>query len=471
METPPPLLDRYPTPDLDRFLAEALGRGGDHADVYFEVRDEGRMAMEDGVLRLASAGSVAGVGVRVLSGERTGYAYTEDLAPEAIVDVARTAAAIADQGRTTQGVRVSRREAASHYRATRPLLTAPPAVRADFLRRAHEAARSVDSRVVNIQLGLDEEVRRVAVVASDGVWVEDLQPMLMFRVRVVAQEGSLRTSGSAADGGRCGLELLDGDAVERLARKAAEQAVRNLSARPAPGGSLPVVLGNAYSGVLLHEAVGHGLEADFNRKGFSRYSGQVGERVASPLVTVVDDGTIASQRGSINVDDEGNAPGSAVLIENGVLRGYMHDRLSARLMGVAPTGNGRREGYWAVPMPRMTNTFMLAGTHSPEEILASVKRGIYAVSFGGGQVEIGKGDFVFAATEAYLIEDGRVTTPLRDVTLIGNGPEIMSRVEMAGTDFRLSEGMWTCGKDGQSVPVGVGMPTVKISSMTVGGTA
>jgi len=272
-------------------------------------------------------------------------------------------------------------------------------------------------------------------------------------------------------GARKGLELLDGDVPEVAGRQAAEQAVRNLSARPAPAGPQTVVLGNAYSGVLLHEAVGHGLEADFNRKGFSRYSDQIGERVASPLVTVVDDGTIESERGSINVDDEGQRSGSTVLIENGVLRGYLHDRLSARLMEATPTGNGRRESYACMPMPRMTNTFMPAGGHDPEEIISSVDRGVYAKRFGGGQVEIGKGDFVFAATEAYLIEDGRVTAPLRDVTLIGNGPEVMSRVEMVGTDYRTSEGVWLCGKAGQGVPVGVGMPTVKVSQITVGGTS
>jgi TldD protein len=263
--------------------------------------------------------------------------------------------------------------------------------------------------------------------------------------------------------------MTDGRAAA-AGREAAAQAVRNLSARPAPAGPHPVVLGNAYSGILLHEAVGHGLEADFNRKGFSRYAGQIGERVASPLVTVIDDGTMTDERGSINLDDEGVPSGRAVLIENGILRGYLNDRLSARLMDTPVTGNGRRESYRCTPMPRMTNTLMPAGTHDPEEILRSVKRGIYAVRFGGGQVEIGKGDFVFAATEAYLIEDGRVTAPLRDVTLIGNGPEVMSNVEMVGTDYRTSEGNWTCGKDGQSVPVGVGMPTVKITSNPVGGT-
>jgi len=465
------LLRRFDDALLGRVLADALARGGDYADVFLEERSESSLSMEDGAIRAASSGSVAGVGLRVLAGERTGYAFTEDCSPEAVHRVARTAAAIADDVRDIAPVEVRARDVRDLYRAEVPLVGSTPVERVRLLERADAAARAVDPRITKVNVTLSEELKTVAVASSDGVRVEDVQPMISFRVSCIAEDGDVRTTGAGADGARRGLELLDGDAPERVGRRAAEQAVRNLSARPAPGGAQTVVLGNAYSGVLLHEAVGHGLEADFNHKGFSRYSGQVGERVASPLVTVVDDGTLSSERGSINVDDEGNVSGSTVLIENGILRGYLHDRLSARVMGVRPTGNGRRESYSCMPMPRMTNTFMLAGEHSAEEIIASVDRGIYAVQFGGGQVEIGKGDFVFAATEAYLIEDGRITAPLRDVTLIGNGPEVMQRVTMAGDDYRISEGMWTCGKDGQSVPVGVGMPTVKISSITVGGTA
>lgn len=464
------LLAAFDDDTLGRLLATALSRGGDHADLFFERRDESRLMLEDGRVKEASLGSVAGVGVRVLSGERTGYAYTEEWTPEAVAQAARTAAAIADDSRDVQPLRVTPGRRHDLYAARTPLITGGPASRLHWLEKADAAARETDPRIVRVIVSLSEEVKRVAVVSSTGVVVEDSQPMISFRTAVVAEDGDVRTNGRAGDGGRRGLEMLSDDFVESLGRKAARQAVRNLTAKSAPAGSQPVVLGNAYSGILLHEAVGHGLEADFNRKGFSRYSGQVGERVASELVTVIDDGTMSDERGSINVDDEGNPSGSTVLIENGILRGYLHDRLSSRLMGVPATGNGRRESYAHVPLPRMTNTLMPAGGHDPEEIIASVERGIYAVEFGGGQVEIGKGDFVFAATEAYLIEDGKITAPLRDVTLIGNGPEVMSRVEMVGTDYRTSEGMWQCGKDGQGVPVGVGMPTVKISHITVGGT-
>lgn len=466
----PGLLADFDADTLGRLLSTALARGGDHADLFFERRDESRLTLEDGVVRGASVGSVAGVGVRVLAGERTGYAYTEEWTPDAVAQAARTAAAIADDARDVAPLRVKTGDKRALYAAREPLIVGGPASRLHWLEKADAAAREVDPRIVRVVVSLAEEDKRVAVVSSSGVVVEDVQPMISFRVAVVAEDGSVRTNGRSGDGGRRGLEMLSDEFVRALGRKAAEQAVRNLTAMPAPAGAQPVVLGNAYSGILLHEAVGHGLEADFNRKGFSRYSGQVGERVASDLVTVIDDGTMLDERGSINVDDEGHQSGSTVLIENGILRGYLHDRLSSRLMGVAPTGNGRRESYAHMPLPRMTNTLMPAGEHDPEEIIKSVKRGIYAVEFGGGQVEIGKGDFVFAATEAYLIEDGRITHPLRDLTLIGNGPEVMSRVEMVGTDYRTSEGMWQCGKDGQGVPVGVGMPTVKISSITVGGT-
>jgi TldD protein len=465
-----PLLAAFDDAALSRILGEALARGGDHADVFFERREECSLAFEDGVVRNASAGTVGGIGVRVLAGEKTGYAYTETATPEAVLHAARTAAAIADSGRDVPAIRLAPGRRRDVYPGALPAIDASPAGKVDLLRRADRAARDVDARVKSVAVALDEEVRRIAVVSSAGVVVDDVQPMLMFRVRAVAEDGATRTVGMGAVAGRRGADLLGGDVPEKTGREAASQAVLNLAARAAPAGSLPVVLGNAQSGVLLHEAVGHGLEADFNRKGFSRYSGEVGKLVASPLVTVVDDGTLASKRGSVNVDDEGNVSGETVLIEDGVLRGYLQDRLSARLMGVPATGNGRRESYAFAPMPRMTNTFLRPGPHDPEEIIRSVKRGVYAVRFGGGQVEIGKGDFMFVTTEAYLIEDGKVTAPLRDVTLIGNGPEVMSRVEMVGRDAALSESTWVCGKDGQSVPVGVGMPTVKISSMTIGGT-
>lgn len=464
------LLDGFDDAALAGAIGEALSRGGDYADLYFEQREAASLTLEDGAVRSASSGSTGGVGVRVLAGERTGYAYTEEFTRESVRHAARTAAAIADGGRDVPPVRLARGPRRDAYRGAAPLVDAAPSAKVPWLQRADRAARAVDPRVRSVIVGLEEEVRSVAVVSSAGVLVEDVQPMTSFRVRVVAEDGARRTQGASSLSGRRGPELLADGAEERVGREAAQQAILNLGARAAPAGAMPVVLASGHSGVLLHEAVGHGLEADFNRKGLSRYSGEVGKPVASPLVTVVDDGSLASERGSVNVDDEGNASGETVLIEGGVLRGYLQDRLSARLMGVAATGNGRRQSYAYAPMPRMTNTFLRPGPHDPEEIIRSVARGIYAVRFAGGQVEIGKGDFMFVTTEAYLIENGRVTAPLRDVTLIGNGPEVMSRVTMLGNDARLSNLTGMCGKDGQSIPVGLGMPTVLISSMTVGGT-
>jgi len=464
------LLSRFDPVELSGFLAAALSKGGDYADLYFEENHSASFVLEDGGLKKASTGAVQGVGVRVLAGERTGYAYTEDCRAEAIRKAALTAASIADHGATVDPIQVKAGRRHDLYRAKVPLVASSPQTRLRYLLEADAAARDVDPRIQTVIVDMTEQIKRIAVVSSVGTVTEDEQPMTVFRVTCAARDGDVRTKGGESDGGRVGLELLEGGKPAAMGRVAAEQAIRSLTAQSAPAGPQEVVLGNAYSGVLLHEAVGHGLEADFNRKGFSRYAGQVGQRVASPLVSVIDDGTIEDARGSINLDDEGNPSGRAVLIEDGILTGYLHDRLSARLMGVDATGNGRRQSYRHAPMPRMTNTFMPGGTHDPEEIIRSVKRGIYAKRFGGGQVEIGKGDFVFGATEAYLIEDGKITAPLRDVILIGNGPEVMSRVEMVGTDYELSDGTWTCGKDGQSVPVGVGMPSVKISSITVGGT-
>ena len=456
---------------LERLLAEALSRGGDYADLYFERREEAGLLMEEDVLRNATAGVVAGVGVRVLSGERTGFAYTEDLTPESMARAARTAALVAAGSGKEASIRVTDRPVKDLYPVRRPAAAAAVAERIEFLRRASAAARAHDPRVVRVMVALRDEVKTVALATSDGGLFRDRQPMLSFNVSVVAEEaGKGSTRGAEGGGGRVGLEYFSGRPPEEHAREAARRAVLSLDAVPAPAGPMPVVLGPGYSGILLHEAVGHPLEADFNRKGLSRYSKQLGQVVASPLCTVVDDGTVASSRGSLNVDDEGNATAPTTLIENGVLVGYMQDRLSSKLMNVRATGNGRRESYAHPPMPRMTNTVLPAGPHDPEEILRSVKRGVYAASFSGGQVDISKGDFVFSVTEGYLIEDGRLTSPLRGATLIGNGPDVMGRIDMVGKDFRLSDGMWTCGKNGQSVPVGVGMPTVKISSITVGGT-
>ncbi|MCS6858456.1 MAG: metallopeptidase TldD-related protein, partial [Sandaracinaceae bacterium] len=340
----------------------------------------------------------------------------------------------------------------------------------DLLRRAAEKARLLDPRIVRVEASFSESYRAIRIATSDGRWLWDEQPLFRFGVRVIAEKNNVRRSGSSGGGGRMGLEYFNEKTPEWHAEEAVRQALVMLDAREAPAGEMEVVLGPGDSGILLHEAVGHGLEADFNRKKTSNYSGRIGEQVASPLCTVVDDATIPQARGSIDVDDEGMVPGRVVLIERGVLRGYMHDRHSSEFFKLPPTGNGRRESFRSHPMPRMTNTLLLPGEDSPEDIIRSVKRGIYARKFGGGQVDISNGDFVFSLTESYLIEDGKLTAPLRDVNLIGNGPDIMCKVTMLGNDFALSDGVWTCGKEGQSVPVGVGCPTVKIRAMTVGGT-
>jgi TldD protein len=456
---------------LERVLAAALSRGGDWADVYFERRTESGLVLEDGVVREASAGTARGAGVRVVAGERSGYAFTEDLDPASLDRAARTAALVAAGGGAGAPVRVSRRAGRDLYRALQPAADASFVSRVALLRRGEEAARARDARVRRVVSSLRDESREILVATSEGGLHRDSQPMTVYRVMAVAEgEDGGRGQGTDSAGARAGLELLERRTPEDVGRRAAERAILQLGAAEAPAGPMPVVLGAGDSGILLHEAVGHPLEADFNRKGLSRYSRQVGGVVASPLCTVVDDGTVASARGSVNFDDEGTEPASTTLIENGVLVGYMQDRMSARLTGVRATGNGRRQSYAHLPMPRMTNTCLRAGPHDPEEIVRSVKRGVFAAGFSGGQVDISKGDFVFSAVEAWLIEDGKITAPLRGVTLVGNGPDVMGGIEMAGNDFRFSEAAWVCGKNGQSVPVGVGMPTVKIRSITVGGT-
>ncbi|MHC4821243.1 MAG: TldD/PmbA family protein [Planctomycetota bacterium] len=459
------------TDAVEATLSEAMSRGADYADLYFECRRSAGLMMEQDLLRQASSGEVMGLGVRVLSGERTGYAYTEDLSPGSMRRAAGTAAMVAAGTGEEAVIRVTDRPVEDLYPVRDAVASAGYDRRVDLLQRATTAARAADSRVARVQVSMQDEERLVAVVSSDGGLVRDRQPMLQFRVTVVVQDDQGgRGIGFEGGGGRVGLEYFDGRGPEDIAGEAARRALLSLDAVDAPAGPQPVVLGPGYSGILLHEAVGHPLEADFNRKGLSRYSNRIGEKVASELCTVVDDGTVTSSRGSVNVDDEGNAPKATTLIENGILVGYMQDRLSARLMGVDATGNGRRESYAHPPMPRMTNTYLPAGPHDPEEIVRSVDRGVYAAAFSGGQVDISKGDFVFSVTEAYLIENGEITRPLKGVTLIGNGPDVMGRIDMVGNDFTLSDGMWTCGKNGQSVPVGVGLPTVKISSITVGGT-
>lgn len=458
--------------DLENWLGEALSRGGDYADLYFEYLATTSISIDESIVKSATQGVSMGVGVRVLAGERTGYAYSDDLSPERIKHAARVAACIAEGPART--LKEGFETAARHdlYPVLTPPGETPLAERVALVLRADEAARAYDKRVFLVQAAYADTLKHVLVASSDGRINFDRQPMARMNVVALARDGGPPQRGYAGGGGRVGLDFfLNEKTPEYFAREAARQAIVQLSAAEAPAGEQVVVLGPGWPGVLLHEAVGHGLEADFNRKGTSAYSGRIGQRVASELVTVIDDGAMHSRRGSLNTDDEGNLTQRNVLIENGILRGYLQDRLSSRILGSAVTGNGRRESYQHVPMPRMTNTFMLNGESDPEEIVRSVKKGVYCATFGGGQVDITSGNFVFDATEAYLIEDGKLTSPLRGATLIGNGPEAMQRVTMVGNDLALDEGIGVCGKEGQSVPVGVGIPTVRLDGITVGGTA
>ncbi len=454
----------------EKLLAVALGRGGDYADLFFEYRAAGGLVFDEGILKSASRGVSMGLGVRVQKGDATGYAYVERLDWEAMVRAADTAAQIASGGGSKAPIVAQPRELPTRYELETVTLDVPGIEKRALLERAAAAAHAADPHVVKVEASLSEEVREILVVTSDGTMVRDTQPLVRFGVRAIAEKGGKRHEGSSGGGGRTGIGYFEGKSPEWHAREAARQAVTMLDAVEAPAGQMEVVLAPGDSGILLHEAVGHGLEADFNRKGTSNYSGKVGETVASDVCTVVDDATLLQSRGTINVDDEGNEPRSSVLIEKGKLVGYMHDRLSAKHYGLRPSGNGRRESFACAPMPRMTNTILLGGTSDPEEILRSVKRGVYAKKFGGGQVDIANGDFVFSLTESYLVEDGKITAPLKGVNLIGNGPDVLRKVAMLGNDVETSDGIWTCGKDGQSVPVGVGCPTIKISSITVGGT-
>ncbi len=455
---------------MERLLSLALCRGGSFADLYFEHETTSSLLLEEGIIRTASAGISCGLGVRVVSGERTGYAYTDDLSWAAMARAAETAAHIASDSRTLPPVPVSPVPVERRYGET-SVGVLSLAERITLVERADRAARAYDARIEKVIASLGEQTRRLRIANSAGVLVEDTQPLFSIRVSVIASDNKgVRREASAGGGGRLGPEFFDERPPEHFAREAARSAITLLGAVEAPAGPMPVVLAPGWPGILLHEAVGHGLEGDFNRKGLSAFSGRIGERVAAPGVTVVDDGTIADRRGSLNVDDEGNRPGRTVLIEDGILRGYLQDRLNSGLMGMAPTGNGRREGYSSIPLPRMTNTFMLAGQDDPDDIVRSVSRGLYAKHFGGGQVDITSGKFVFSATEAYLIEDGKLGAPVFGATLIGNGPDVLTKVTRIGHDLRLDEGVGTCQKAGQSVPVGVGLPTILVSEITVGGT-
>ncbi len=458
--------------DLERYLAEALSAGGDYADLYFEYHTSTSLSLDESLIKSATQGISAGCGVRVISGERTGYAYTDDLSSERIIRAARTAALIAN-GPNKQPMVNLKDPTGGHmlYAVASPSVDAEVAAKVELLHRADRHARSYDSRIVQVRASYADELRRILVVGSDGVIASDSQPLARMSVFCIAKDGQNSARGTSGGGGRVGIEYFQTEKTpEYFAHEASRQAIIQLDARETPAGEMEVVLGPGWPGVLLHEAVGHGLEADFNRKKTSAFAGLVGKRVASEKITVVDDGTMPSRRGSINVDDEGSPTQRTVLIEDGILKGYISDKLSSRLMCIADTGNGRRESYEHIPMPRMTNTYMLAGQDDPRDIIKSVKRGLFAVNFGGGQVDITNGKFVFSASEAYLIEDGQITAPVKNATLIGNGPDVLTRVSMVGNDLALDEGVGTCGKDGQSVPVGVGMPTIKVDRLTVGGT-
>ncbi len=455
----------------ERLLSVALSRGAEYADLFFEYRAAGGLVFDEGILKSASRGVSMGLGVRAQKGDSTGYAYTEELTWDAMKKAADTAAQIAhDPQAKVTAVPVTMRDLPHRYRLNEVTIDVDGKKKRELLERAAARAHAFDPLIVKVEASFAEEIREILVITSDGKRAHDVQPLMRFGVRVIAERDGKRQEGSSGGGGRMTLGYFAGKSPEWHAEAAAKQAIMMLDAIEAPAGTMEVVLAPGDSGILLHEAVGHGLEADFNRKGTSNYSGQIGSTVASELCTVIDDATITQSRGAINVDDEGNEPRSQVLIEKGKLVGYLHDRLSAKHFKLSPSGNGRRESFGSVPMPRMTNTLLAAGPHDPNEILKSVKRGIFAKRFGGGQVDISNGDFVFSLTEAYMVEDGKLGAPLKGVNLIGNGPDVLRKVVMLGNDLETSDGIWTCGKDGQSVPVGVGCPTIKISAITVGGT-
>ena len=456
---------------LQGVLGTVLGHAIDHADLYFQSSYSESWVLEDGIIKGGNYTIDRGVGVRAMSGEKTGFAYSDDIDKSALTQAAQAARSISHHESA---------QAISSYQWTRghelylpvnPLNSINENDKVALMQRLDAYARRQDPRVIQVNVSLAAEYDTVLVMASDGHLAADVRPLVRLNVSVVVEQNGRREQGYAGGGGRYDyLYFLEGDRAEKYAREAVRQALVNLEAVDAPAGTMPVVLGPGWPGVLLHEAVGHGLEGDFNRKGSSVFSGKMGQVVASSVCTVVDDGTLANRRGSLNIDDEGTPTQCTVLIEKGILRNYIQDKRNARLMGMQSTGNGRRESYAHVPMPRMTNTYMLAGESTPEEIIASVKKGLYAVNFGGGQVDITSGKFVFSASEAYLIENGKITVPVKGATLVGNGSEVMMRISMVGNDLELDSGIGICGKDGQSVPVGVGQPTLKVDLLTVGGT-
>jgi len=457
---------------LARALQEICRHGVDDADLYFQYSRSEGWSLEEGMVKTGSFSIDQGVGVRAIQGEKTAFAYSDDMGEAALLDAARTVRVIAAAGQNRHVPLGAGRMAASRslYPDIDPIATLDSTAKVALLAQVEALACAQDARIVQVMAGLSSEYDVVLVARADGTLAADVRPLVHLSLTVIAEHGGRREVGSAGGGGRCGLDYFSSEQIAKYVEQATHAALTNLEARPAPAGEMTVVLGPGWPGVLLHEAVGHGLEGDFNRKGSSAFSGRMGERVAARGVTVLDDGTLKARRGSLNMDDEGCASQSNVLIEDGILVGYLQDSLNARLMGVRPTGNGRRESYAHIPLPRMTNTYMLAGDKDPREIIASVKKGLYATNFGGGQVDITSGKFVFSASEAWWVEDGRLQYPVKGATIVGSGPESLKRVCMIGNDLRLDSGVGTCGKDGQSVPVGVGQPTLRIDGLTVGGT-
>lgn len=457
--------------ELERVLDQLMQHDVDNADLYFQLSRHESWSLEDGIVKDGRFSVDQGVGVRAISGEKTGFAYSDEIVMPALEQAAGAARAIARSGSSNKVQAWQKQTVPTLYRPDDPLDSMTADDKIALMHAADKAARASDPRVQEVIVSLSGVHDTVLVAASDGTLAGDIRPLVRLNVTVIVEQKGKREQGSHGGGGRFGYRyFIESGFAERYAQEAVRQALVNLEAIAAPAGSMNVVLGPGWPGVLLHEAVGHGLEGDFNRKGSSAFSGLVGEQVASRGVTVIDDGTMPDRRGSLNIDDEGSATQQTVLIEDGILKGYMQDKLNARLMGVASTGNGRRESYGHLPMPRMTNTYMLGGDMDPQEIIASIDKGLYAVNFGGGQVDITSGKFVFAASEAYLVENGKIKSPVKGATLIGNGPEVMQRVSMVGNDMQLDSGVGTCGKEGQSVPVGVGQPTLRLDGITVGGT-
>ncbi|AVS73167.1 metalloprotease TldD [Paracidovorax cattleyae] len=458
---------------LARALSDIRAHRVDDADLYFQyTRSEG-WSLEEGIVKTGSFSIDQGVGVRAVSGEKTAFAYSDDISEASLRDAAHTVRSIAAAAQQGRAKVATRKVAASRslYPDLDPIATLDSTAKVALLEKVEQRARAKDTRVAQVMAGLASEYDVVLVARADGTLAADVRPLVRLSLTVIAEQGGRREMGSAGGGGRFGLAYFDDEQIGRYVDEAVNAALVNLEARPAPAGEMTVVLGPGWPGILLHEAIGHGLEGDFNRKGSSAFSGRIGQRVAAKGVTVLDDGTIADRRGSLNVDDEGHASQRNVLIEDGILKGYIQDSLNARLMGVTPTGNGRRESYAHIPMPRMTNTYMLGGDKDPAEIVASIQRGLYATNFGGGQVDITSGKFVFSASEAYWVENGKIVYPVKGATIVGSGPESLKRVSLIGNDMALDSGVGTCGKEGQSVPVGVGQPTLRIDGLTVGGTA